>query len=307
MIKVAIAGAATPDAGELIRILVGHPDVTLTSLYEPSRKGEAASAVHHGLIGESVPSFSDRLDTSAFDVLFICRHMAETDAIMSDLENKTEMRIIDLTQRTASEVEGLGFVYGLPEMERKALVRGARRAVVPGAMESVALVALYPLAAHLMLSGDVRLRVEGAAPLLDAALMVKAQNEIASRLRSTQQSFTGNVSITAAAADTRRGLRVRAELDSPMTLPDIARLYEELYDDHNFTFLSPHAAPYAEVAGTDKIIISLSLAQGKLTIDAVADGRMRGGAGEAVHVMNLLFGLAERTGLALKASEYDAC
>ena len=117
----------------------------------------------------------------------------------------------------------------------------------------------------------------------------------------------GEFVLTAAAADTRRGLRVRAELDSPMTLPDIARLYEELYDDHNFTFLSPHAAPYAEVTGTDKIIISLSLAQGKLTIDAVADGHLRGGAGEAVHVMNLLFGLAERTGLALKASEYDAC
>lgn len=302
----AIAGAATPDAGELIRILVNHPDVILTTLYEPSRKGEKASSVHHGLIGEVVPAMTDRLDTSAFDVLIICRHSAETDTLLNSLENNTELRIIDLTQRPEKEVEGLGFVYGLPEMMRKALVRGARRAIVPGAMESVALVALYPLAANLMLCGDVRLRVEGAAPMLDAERMVKAQNEIASHLRATQQSFTGQVSITAAEVATRRGLRVRAEMETPMTLPDIERLYEELYDDHNFTYLSSRPVPYAEVTGTDKIIISLSLSQGRLTIDAVTDGRMRGSAGEAVHVMNLLFGLAERTGLTLKASEYDA-
>lgn len=304
MIKIAIAGAQTPDAGELIRLLVNHPEVDIRTLYAPGMKGYAPQAAHHGLIGESLPAFTDVLDTAKCDVLFICEKSDAVDRLTESLPESSGLRLIDLTHPESAEATRYGYIYGLSEMNRKSMVRGAKRGVVPGAIESVALVALYPLAANLMLRGDLRLRVEATDELTTAEALVKAQNEIAARLAETQQSFDGEVSITAEDRPAGRGLRVRLETDSFMLLEDIEKLYEEIYDDHNFTFLTRTPVEKAEVVGTNRIVIALGRENDRLSIDAVADGHMRGGAGEAVHIMNLLFGLHEKTGLTLKASEY---
>ena len=68
----------------------------------------------------------------------------------------------------------------------------------------------------------------------------------------------------------------------------------------------PACSIASEVAGTDKCVISVGIpADGAVTLDVAADCRLRGGAGEAVHVMNLMCGLHERTGLALKAIDFN--
>lgn len=304
MIKTAIAGAGTRDAGELIRLLAHHPEVDLRTFYAPEHKGLPVSEVHHGLIGESLPTFSDMLSLDKCDVLFICESSERLEDLIHALGEDSELRIIDMTRPDSAEAEKKGFVYGLSEMNRKPMVRGAKRGVVPGPIESVSLVALYPIAANLLLNGNVRIRVEAPAELTTAESMVKAQREIARHLAETQQSFDGEVSITAEDAETDRGMRVRLEMDTWMQLDDIEQLYDGIYDDHNFTFFTRKAAPFAEVVGTDRIIIALSRDDDRLLIDAVSDGRMRGGAAEAVHIMNLLFGLHEKTGLTLKASTY---
>lgn len=304
MIKTAIAGASTDAAGELIRILVNHPEVDLRLLFDPQKAGMKARHVHHGLIGETVPEMSDRLDLHKIDVLFISEHSDPTRTLLEKLDDESELRIVDMTSVNSEEAESRGFVYGLSEIYRKPLVRGAKRSIVPGPIESLTLTALYPLAAHLMLDGNINVSVEGVAALLGPQSVGKAQKEIARHLSQAQQSFDGAVTISASEAPTERGLRIHLELDTIMQLSDIRAMYDEIYDDHNFTFLTHKPAPFAEVEGTDKIVISLQLEGNKLIIDAVADGRMRGSAGEAVHVMNLLFGLHEKTGLNLKAAKY---
>ena len=101
-------------------------------------------------------------------------------------------------------------------------------------------------------------------------------------------------------------MRLTAEFSSAMSAEDIAALYEAVYDDHNFTFLTSRHCHRADVEGTNRILIHISKPMpDKVVVDTVADARMRGGAGEAMHVMNLLFGLHEKTGLALKASMYE--
>lgn len=304
MIKTAIAGAATPDAGELLRLLVNHPEVDIRTLYAPEMKGCTPTAAHHGLIGETLPAFTDVLDTAKCDVLFICEHSEPVERLIESLPESSRLRLIDLTHPESGNATRYGYIYGLPEMNRKSMVRGATRGVVPGAIESLALVALYPLAANLMLRGDLRIRVEATDGLTEAEALVKAQREIAARLAGTQQSFDGEVSITAEDRPAGRGIRVRLEMDSFMQLEDVVRLYDEIYDDHNFTFMTRKPVSKAEVVGTNRIVIALGKERDRLTVDAVADGHMRGGAGEAVHIMNLLFGLHEKTGLTLKASEY---
>ena len=100
-------------------------------------------------------------------------------------------------------------------------------------------------------------------------------------------------------------MRMECDIPCRTELAEILRLYDSHFDDHNFTFHVSYPVGMEEVEGTDRCVISLSKpTPDTLHVEAVADARLRGGAGEAVHLMNLLFGLHERVGLTLKASVY---
>ncbi|MDE5675381.1 MAG: N-acetyl-gamma-glutamyl-phosphate reductase, partial [Muribaculaceae bacterium] len=71
MIKVGIIGADTPEAGELLRLLINHPEVEVETLYAPLLAGRQVSSCHHGFIGERSMNFTDRLDLSKIDAVFI--------------------------------------------------------------------------------------------------------------------------------------------------------------------------------------------------------------------------------------------
>ena len=299
MIKAGIAGAASQRSGELIRILVNHPEVEIRTLYAPERTGESVDSVHHGLIGETDMKFSDRLDIGGLDVVFI-DDCTEADSILAAIDSAGEKapRAVDMTGRAAGRE---GYVCGVSELFRKSMVRGATRAYVPSAAAVVALVALYPLAANLMLSAPLAISVSAPA----SADLTGCGEEVAGILSSVQQSFTGGVEVTAGEPEPGRGLRLRARIASAMQPADIAALYEAIYDDHRFTFLSQLPLHIREVEGTEKCLLHISKPDpGSIEIDAIADGCLRGGAGDAVHAMNLLFALHEKTGLAFKASNF---
>jgi N-acetyl-gamma-glutamyl-phosphate reductase len=93
-------------------------------------------------------------------------------------------------------------------------------------------------------------------------------------------------------------------LDLDVELDEVRRLYEEYYEDHNFTFISDKAPDLKDVVNTNKCIINLQKVDGKLLITTVIDNLLKGASGTAVHNMNLLFGLHERVGLKLKPSAF---
>ena len=93
-------------------------------------------------------------------------------------------------------------------------------------------------------------------------------------------------------------------LDCPLELTEIIRIYSEYFADHNFTFITSKIPDLKDVVNTNKCIIHLDKIGGKLLITAVIDNLLKGGAGNAVHTMNLLFGLQETTGLTMKATGY---
>lgn len=311
MIKAAITGVKSPIAGELIRILVNHPDVELMALHAPGMGACRVSSIHHGLIGEDIPELSERFDPSDADVLFICNPPVEAAAILDSIENPAlkDLRVIDLSGASRGRH---GYVCGISEIYRKQLVRGATRAFIPSPEATVALIMLHPLAANLLLpQADITLTVDACnnyTPASDAPLTVR---EVLAEL---QHSFTGDVRFTIWAdskipdtpgSTTQRGLRIATTIPSAMLPADIALLYDNIYDDHNFSYTVLNSLHTREAEGTHKCLISLtSPAPDTLRVEAVADLRMRGGAGDAVHVMNLLFGLHERVGLSLKASSF---
>lgn len=305
MIKTAIIGAGSADGGELIRLLAMHPDVEMTTVIAEGLEGTKISDHHHGLIGETSLYFGGEIDYENTDVLFVCGAEIESSELLRIHTIYPGLKIIMFHTPEGIEMEHSGIVYGLPELNRKMLVRGSTAAVIPEPFATMALIALYPFAQNLLLNGNISINVSAPQAIIDTTDINQVDNEIINVLKEVQKSFQGSVSITLTSGETRRSSLMDIEFDCPLNLNQIISLYD-IYDDHNFTFITTGAVGVSEVAGTNKCIISVGQAsEGKARLQVAADCRLRGSSGEAVHVMNLMFGLHEKTGLSLKASDFE--
>lgn len=306
MIRVGITGAETAIAGELMRILLLHPDVEIVSALSPSLAGLPVASRHHGFIGEERLVFSSHLDVVDLDIVFLINSVfSANDWALMMSENKDLKMIIYPDCIHISDALSQTLVYGLSEINRKLIVRGARAALLPSPVASVILVSLLPLARHLMLPDNINVNVKLPVDLADTIDITEVSKEIGVQLSILQTSFSGNVNIAIHPTEDKRGMELNIELPFNASLEEGFKMYDEIFDDHNFTFTVSSDIEVSEVEGTEKIVISLSVPEeGMLRIKAVADSRMRGSAGEAVHVMNLMQGLYEKTGLAMKVSRY---
>lgn len=305
MIKVGILGAESLSGGELIRILAMHPEVEILAAQGTGLEGIPISRHHHGLIGETDLTFTGTIDYSRINVLFVCNPMSFGSAEYAQMRIvRPDLKVILLKAPKGIDLEGHGVVYGLPEYNRKLLVRGATGAIVPSPFASMALVALFPFASHLLLNGDIRIKVSAPATILEETDLSSVEEEILSRLKEMQRSFSGAVDIIAEESGARRSALMEIRFACGLTLSQMEDLYE-IYDDHNFAFATTSEVGVSEVAGTDKCVVQVGQGEeGEALLNVVADCRLRGGAGEAVHIMNLMFGLHEKTGLALKAIDF---
>ena len=307
MIKVAVFGADSPDAGELIRILAGHPDVEPVAAQASGLEGIPLHSRHHGLIGETSLAFSNTADISRADVAFLCGRDIPAGLAASIRDRKPDIKVIDLSRTTAPIAPALeeGTVYALPEINRKALVRGAMSARVPSPFASLALVPLFPLALNLLLGDDIKIRITAPEEIIADHDPKSLSEEIKKQLKEIQNSFNADIDIEMAPANSRRSAILSLECPCQIDLEHLRNIYS-VYDDHNFAFPTMQPVGVSEVAGTDKCVFTISKPDtDTLRIEAVADCRLRGGAGEAVHVMNLMFGLHEKTGLRLKAIDFS--
>lgn len=299
MIKAVITGADTPTAGELIRILVNHPDVELTALVAPGQEGKQAMAIHHGLVGEEKMTFTSFLPQTEPDVVFItdAPSMKDLATIKSAYPNA---KSIVLNFNGETSLDGEQVVYGLPEIYRKNLVRTATTALIPNPIASALLVALYPLALNTLLREDINISVSSPEDISSDKNLAKAKSEIEREVSKAQTGYEGKVNFKAIAPTSKRGIELFVSFATPVGIEYIMNAYQ-LYDDHNFAFAVNSDVKLDDVKGTEKCLVSVALSRdGILSLHIVADGRLRGSAGEAVHIMNLMFGLHEKTGLYLK-------
>lgn len=305
MIKTALIGAGTPDGGELIRLLAMHPEVELISIQAPGLEGIRVADHHHGLIGETSLSFSDKIDFENIDLLFVCSPDTGNIDLAKVRASRPDLKIILFHVPHEFAKGGGEIIYGVPEINRKALVRGATTAEVPESFATMALVALYPFAMNLLLNGSISIKAIAPKSVVKETDNNVIVSEINSVLSEVQKSFNSEIAFSCEAGDTRRSAIMEIEFDCSLNLQQILDLYE-IYDDHNFTFITSSPIGVSEVAGTDKCIISISRnPEGKTTLTVAADCRLRGASGDAVHIMNLMFGLHEKTGLALKAADFE--
>lgn len=304
MIKTGIVGGSAPEAGELLRILIHHPDVELAWVCEPERSGALVTDIHSGLTGDTYLRFTARPELDTVNLVFCCGAPGDTRRFMSSNIVPERVRVIDLTPDFRRDSE---LVYGLPELNRKPLVRGARRAAVPGRHATVVALGLLPLAKNLLLNSPILSTVvaaSGTGPLAvpDASVGHSAADEVEAALRVLQSSFGAEVTLTAVEGGAGGGMIAVSRVDVPVDLTQIRTLYEDFYADHAFTFVVDRRPTANDVMNTNKCLIHLEKDGHALVVTTVIDDVVKGGAGQAVHCMNLLFGLQECVGLSLKAS-----
>lgn len=308
MIKTGIIGASFPMAGELIRILINHPDVALMWVESERYAGRLVSDIHHGLIGECdlriSPSSAN--DLKAIDVLFIFRNKEQSIEWLEHHEVPEDLRIVDLgpDMRQPEIAKVYEYVYGLPELNRKLMVRGAKRAVIPHPAVHLASLALLPLAKVNALHNPIQLNVALPSKIEQNLASGELTQELTYVLSQLEVDFDELITLVTGPSEDERAISAIIDFDTSLDIGEILRAYEEFYDDHNFVFIVDRAIDAKEVEGTNKCLIRIDKRDGRVSVSAIMDALMKGAAGTAVHDMNLLFGLHERVGLALKANQF---
>lgn len=320
MIKAGIIGAAGYTAGELMRILVNHPEVEIVFAHSSSNAGNYVYDVHEGLIGDTDLKFADSYDLSAVDVLFLCSAHGKSREFWEQNERPEGLKVVDLAQDFRDESKG--YVYGLPEMQ-KGKIEGAQKIANPGCFATAIQLAILPLAAAGLLKADVEVTAitgstgAGVKPGATTHFSWRNNNisaykvfehqhlkEIGRDICNLQPSFDKCINFVPVRGDFARGIFASVYTECDLTIEEATKLYKDYYAGAAFTFVSDKAVDLKQVVNTNKCVISLSKHGSKLVIASVIDNLLKGASGQAVQNMNIIFGLPETAGLKLKASAF---
>jgi N-acetyl-gamma-glutamyl-phosphate reductase len=322
MIKVGIIGGAGYTAGELIRLLINHPDVEILFVNSTSNAGNKLTDVHEGLSGETELSFTDELLLEETDLLFFCTAHGDTKRFMETHTIPETLKIIDLSQDYRIASPSHEFIYGLPELNRRTICK-SKYIANPGCFATGIQLALLPLARHLMLNRDIHVNAitgstgAGVKPSATSHFSWRNNNisiykpfahqhleEIRQSFTQLQHSFNASINFIPVRGNFTRGIFTTAYMECKTELDEIRKIYEGYYDDHSFTFVVDKSPDLKQVVNTNKCLLHLQKIDGKLLVTSVIDNLLKGASGQAVHNMNLLFNLEETVGLHLKASAF---
>lgn len=318
-IKAGIIGGAGYGGGEMIRLLLNHPNVEITYVNSRSNAGNPLYAVHSDLLGETEMTFTGEV-SSDIDVLFLCLGHGEAKKFLEVTDIAPAVKIIDLSQdfRLGETVKGREFVYGLPEMQREQIIT-ANNIANPGCFATGIQLGLLPLAKAGLLTEVHTTGITGstgAGQSLQATshFTWRANNistykvlshqhlkEIRRSLQLLQPSFTGDVNFVPVRGDFPRGIWVTSYLQSDLSLEEAQQLYKAYYAAHPFTHVSDKQIDLKQVVNTNKVLIQLEKVGNKLVIHSIEDNLLKGASGQAVQNMNLMFGFDETAGLRLKS------
>jgi N-acetyl-gamma-glutamyl-phosphate reductase len=325
-IRAGIIGGAGYTGGELIRILLNHPSVSISFIHSRSNAGKLLSAVHQDLVGDTELVFTGELTgltDGNTDVIFLC--VGHGEAMKFLVENKVHpaTKIIDLSQdfrlKKGSSFNERNFVYGLPELNRDKIA-SADNIANPGCFATALQLGLLPLAKEKMLSEVYTTGITGStgagqslsptshfswrANNIQAYKTLSHQhlNEIHESV-SQLHAEAGSIHFVPWRGDFTRGIFVSSTIHSDLSLAEITTLYKSYYEGHPFTILSNEIS-LKQVVNTNKCLIGIEKAGSKLVIHSAIDNLLKGASGQAVQNMNIMFGLDETTGLKLKATAF---
>ncbi|MDH7462551.1 N-acetyl-gamma-glutamyl-phosphate reductase [Chitinophagaceae bacterium 26-R-25] len=328
MIKVGIIGGAGYTGGELIRLLINHPQVEILYINSKSNAGKPVYTVHQDLIGETKLEFTGALDKKA-DVVFLCVGHGEAKKFVDEnAEFLKGSKIIDLSQdfrlhsnNTRPAINGQAVVYGLPELNKEE-IRKAQHIANPGCFATAIQLGLLPLAQANLLDEVYTTGITGStgagqslattshfswrANNIQAYKTLSHQHlkEIGQSLNQLQPGTEIDLSFIPWRGDFTRGIFVSSQIHCELSESALNEMYETFYADDPFTTVSKEPIFLKQVVNTNKCVIQLEKVGSKLVIHTIIDNLLKGASGQAVQNMNLMFGLDECLGLKLKANYF---
>ena len=322
MIRAGIIGGAGYTAGELIRLLVNHPEAEIVFVNSSSNAGNRITDVHGGLYGECDLVFTDELPLDKIDVLFFCTAHGDTRKFMESHNIPESLKIIDLSMDYRIASSEHNFLYGLPELNRRAICK-ASRVANPGCFATCIELGLLPLAKHLMLNSEISVNAitgstgAGVKPSSTSHFSWRNNNmsiykafdhqhipEIKQSLTQLQTSFNAEIDFIPYRGDFPRGIFATLVVKTKVDLHEITRIYEEYYERDSFVHIVDKNIDLKQVVNTNKCLIHLEKHGDKLLIISCIDNLLKGASGQAVHNMNLMFNLEETVGLRLKPAAF---
>ena len=314
-IKIGIIGGAGYTGGELLRILIHHPQVEIVFVHSNSQAGKPVYHTHTDLLGDTDLIFSDDLHTNV-DVIFLCSGHGESKKFLTENPKFKSLKIIDLSTDFRDQSEG--FVYGLAELQR-GNIRQANYVANPGCFATSIELALLPLAQAGLIHDDVHVSAVTGSTGAGQSLSPTGHFSWRSNNISIYKAFTHQhlteigmvissfhgmkptINFIPYRGTFTRGIMANVYTKFSGTLEEAKTLYRNYYAEHPFTHISDFPVDVKQVVNTNKCLISLEVQDGNLLITSVIDNLTKGASGQAVQNMNLMFGLDETAGLGLKS------
>lgn len=320
-IKAGIIGGAGYTGGEVLRLLLLHPNIDITLIHSKSQAGKPVTSVHNDCLGLTELKFTDKLNTSV-DVLFICMGHGEAKAFLQKNNIPSKVKIVDLSQdfrhNTTRTLEKRRFTYGLPELNRNE-IKKANNIANPGCFATCILLGLLPLASGKAIHSDVHISATtgstGAGQSFSETshfswrqnnlspykiLQHQHLEEISESLKQLQPTLADDLNFIPHKGAFTRGILATIYLESSMTEQKALELYEKYYKAHPFVQIAPFDVNVKQVANTNNCFLQIRKIGKQLVIISAIDNLLKGAAGQAVQNMNLMSGLDETTGLKLK-------
>ena len=320
--KIGILGAAGYTGGELIRLLLNHPQAEIVFANSESNAGNPVADVHEGLYGDTELRFTDAMPLNEVDVLFFCFGHGKSRQFLSEHHVPGNVKIIDLAQDFRLKAEGNDFVYGLPEINR-AKIASAMHVANPGCFATCIQLGLLPAAKMGLLTEDISVNAitgstgAGQKPGATTHFSWRADNmsiykpfthqhvpEIRQSLEQTHGAPVGQIDFIPYRGNFARGIFASAVVRTGASIEQITEGYKAFYKDEPFTHYVDKPIDMKQAVNTNKCLVHCEKYGDKLLITSCIDNLLKGAVGQAVENMNIMFGVEETLGLRLKPSAF---
>lgn len=320
--KIGILGAAGYTGGELIRLLLNHPQAEIVFANSESNAGNPVADVHEGLYGETDLVFTDKMPFDEVDVVFFCFGHGKSAQFLAEHTIPSHVRIIDLAQDFRLAAPGNDYVYGLPEINKERIAQAAHVAN-PGCFATCIQLGLLPAASLGILHGDVAVNAitgsTGAGQKPGATTHFSWRNnnmsiykpfqhqhvpEIRQSLTQVQGTLDADIDFIPYRGDFARGIFATEVVKTDLPIEQIVDAYKAFYADAAFTHYVDRPIDMKQVVNTNKALVHCEKYGNKLLITSTIDNLLKGAVGQAVQNMNIMFGIDEKAGLNLKPSAF---
>tara|TARA_B100000886_G_scaffold315278_1_gene253135 strand:+ start:1385 stop:2356 length:972 start_codon:yes stop_codon:yes gene_type:complete len=323
MKKVGIIGGSGYTGGELIRLILQHPELEIDFVFSTTRAGKKITSIHPDLLGRTDLVLTDTINPE-INVLYLCLGHGKSKDFLKSNSFSEKTLIIDLGNdfrlEKSCKFKSKSFVYGLPELQKEK-IKKASAIANPGCFATAIQIALLPLVKYKKFSKPFHINATtgstGAGIGLSATTHFSWRNNNLSWYKPFNHQHLAEIHGTFNQLGAKpelffmpqrgafsRGIFTTAYTTFKGSLDEAILLYKEFYSDSPFTHISDKQINLKSVVNTNNCFVHLYLHENTLLITSCIDNLIKGASGQAIQNTNLMMGWEETLGLELKAIIY---